>query len=677
MRLERLFSPVKIGNLKLKNRIVMAPMETRFGALNGEVSQRAINYYVERAKGGTGLIITGITSIRPDGKWGHEEPSLHDDSLVPSFHRLTEAVHAAGAKIACQLAFNPGGISAWVLAPIPSKALTPPPAGLLHLEASKKWVTLYSKDEIEGIIEAYAEAARRARDAGFDAVEFHGASGYLLKMFMSPASNKRTDEYGGDLWGLSNMPRQVLKRAKAKAGSDFPMIFRLHAEERLPGGRTLDQTLTMVRWLVEAGADALHVGLWGAGELPPYLTWVPPMGIKGGFTSYLAGAVRGVVNVPVIAVGRITDPRLAERILQRGEADLVAFGRGLVADPHLADKASKGAFEDIRRCIGCNQGCLGVLRTPHGMGCLYNPEVGKEGEMKLTPTTSPQRVVIVGGGPAGMETARSAALRGHAVTLYERSDRLGGQLRLAARCPSRGEFAQVYNWLERQVRKAEVKVVLGVNATASLIKEERPDIVVLATGSMPVLPEVPGADSGRVVLAHDVLKGKAEVGHSVLVLGGGVTGFGTADYLASRSRKVTVLEELESAAKRIDPVWEYGILLYEHFKRQGVHVLTCSRIKEIVQGGVRISNERRQELLEENGFLVSIRAFGLRFYEEQEAELIQQFDTIVSALASVSDDSLLRELWGSGPELYLVGEAGRAEDTWAAIRQAAEVGYRI
>lgn len=635
-----LISPTKIGNLQLKNRMVMPPMETNYAYGDGSVTDRLVAYHEERARGGVGLIIVEASYVHITGKGFKNGLGIYSDRLIPGLRRLVEAVHAHGAKIAIQL-FHGGrqahseytGQPLLAPSPIPDPTVGETPKEL-------------SKDEINMLVKAFAEAARRAKTAGFDAIELHGAHGYLLDEFLSPFSNKRTDEYGGSLENRMRFPLEVVRAVRQAVGPEFPIIYRMSADEKVPGGLTLDETKVVARRLEQEGVNALHVsaGVYASAQ------WViQPMYLPRGCLVDLAQGIKSVVKIPVIAVGRINDPEVAEDILKAGKADLISFGRGLLTDPEMPKKVIEGRLDEIRHCIACCQACIDELFRDHAIGCTVNARAGYEREFTLGRASRPRKVLVVGGGPAGMEVARVAALRGHQVTLWEKSGDLGGQLPLAFTPPQKDEIATFRDYLMGQLAKLQVKVQLNKEATPEAVSQEKPDVVVIATGARPATLNVPGVEADNVVLSWDVLRGKVQVGKKVAVIGGGLVGCETAEYLAEKGHEVTIIEMLPQVAGDIGPL--VGAMLMERLKQQ-VKIITGAKLKAIKGRTITLAyNDREEDLAD--------------------------IDTVVLAIGSRPEDTLAQAMEGSGIDYYVIGDAVSPRRITQAIFEAMRVGHEL
>ena len=639
-----LFQPLAIKSMALANRIVLPPMTTMLANADGTIGDRFIEFYAARAAGGAGLITSEAAEVHPythnlsigDRGFG----SVYHDRFLPGLRRFTERMHQDGAKASVQL-HHPGNA---MLQIDPTK---PPVAPSAIACPGGQMPRALSLDEIQEIVHAFGRGALRAKQAGFDAVDIHGGHGYLIAQFMSARFNRRTDGYGGDLIGRLRFAREVLREVRRSVGEEFPIIFRISADERVLDGRGAFESAAIAPLLVEAGADCLSITTGMHFDLT---YTVGGFGTPRGLNVDSAAAVKAAVDVPVIVAGKLNDPLLAESVIAEGKADLVAIGRGLVADADWANKVREGRWEEIRSCISCNQGCIGALVAGMSFTCLVNPEAGREWELELEPASPAKRMLVAGGGPAGLEAARVAALRGHDVTLYERADALGGQFRLASIPPRKQEIAAYLRYLTHEVERLGVKIALGQELTPSLVSDARPDAVVVATGSRPLEPAFPGADGANVVTAHEVLAGHAQTGERVLVAGGGQLGCETAEFLHKYGRQVSLLEmqpELAPDEPSVPRRW-----LLESLAQTSVKKLTSTRIVEIGVHGVVVEREGRREVLAD-------------------------VDTIVLALGAEPENRLARELEGKGAELHVIGDAQRPANALAAIAAGAEVGRRI
>jgi 2,4-dienoyl-CoA reductase-like NADH-dependent reductase (Old Yellow Enzyme family) len=459
----KLFDPIQLKGLFLKNRIAMASMGTNLADTEGFVTDKMIAYYAERAKGGAGVIMTELVTVDfPLGNGIERQLSIDDDKYIPGLQGLTNELHRYGSKAFIQL--NHAGNRA---KPEFTRGSVPVSASHVPSSIVKIEPRALTYEEVSKLVDAFGQAAGRAQKAGFDGIDLHFAHGYLICQFLSSFTNKRTDNYGGSFENRTRLALEVLERCRREVGRDFLISAKIPGRQYVKGGITLPEAKAFCRLLEKKGIDAVQVS-GGDPESPDHLP-VPPMYIKRGCYANLAQSIKKAINIPVIAVGRINNVLLANQIIESGKADLVAMGRAFLADPDFPRKAQEGRLDEIRMCIGCNQGCRGRDRTKYlTVGCVLNPRVGKENkESEIIPARVSKHVLVVGGGPAGMEAARVAALRNHKVTLVEEQRGLGGQLRMAARPPGRGEFRHLIEWYRNQMKKLGVKLLMGRKATGS------------------------------------------------------------------------------------------------------------------------------------------------------------------------------------------------------------------
>lgn len=633
-----LFSPIQIGTMQLKNRLILSGINVNYAAEDGSVTERLRDFYVERARGGVGMVQTGICYVDPLGRFFTNQMGIHDDRLIPGLRRLVDEVHAYGAALVVQLCHVGRYASSEIIG---AQAVAPSaiPSRLTHEMPRELTVR-----EIKDIIEAFAQGARRARDAGADAVDLAGSVGYLISQFLSPYTNKRTDEYGGSVHQRMRFTLDIIERIKQVAGKDYPIMYRISGDEFLPGGNTLEDTKIIAQDLEKAGVASINViPGWHESPVPLVSYHVPP-----GQYVYLAEEFKKVLHVPVIASNRINTPVLAEEIIAQGKADLVTMARALIADPELPNKAAAGRLEDIRPCIACNQGCYDRLFADKDIVCLANPAAGREKDYEIKPAEKPRKILVIGGGPAGMEAARVARLRGHDVTLWERNDRLGGQLNLALMPPTKHEIINLVEHLSCQVVKLGVKVELRKEATTRSIGEFGPEAVIVATGAKPIVPPIPGVQGDHVVTAHDVLSGKAVIGERIILVGGGQVGIETADLLAGQGKQVTIVEMLEKIGADIGITTRW--IAMKRLVDQGVRTLTGSKALEITPTGLTV---------EKNG--------EKRFMEA---------DTVIMAVGSCSERQLLDGPLGT-MEVYAVGDCVKPRKALEAIQEGANIALRL
>ncbi len=574
-----LLSPLTVGSLEIKNRMAVAAMVTCYCDDDGMPTEQYIAYHEARARGGFGLIITEDYAVDPAGR-GFWCAGLWKDEQIAPHRELTERVHAAGARIFAQIYHCGRQTSAALIGtqPVAPSALPCPSMGEVPHA-----LTL---DEIHTIVGQFGDTALRAKQAGFDGVELHGAHGYLIAEFLSAYSNKRTDSYGGSLHNRLRFPLEVIADVRAKCGDDYPVSFRISADEYVIGGRDLAETIVVCQALEAAGIDLLHIS---AGTYESAWAIIPPLGRPYAWLADFAAQVKQVVKIPVQVVGRIKDPDVAESILQAGKADLISFARASLADPDLPRKYAEGHPEQIRQCIGCNQGCISILFTNQPIRCLVNPSCGYEGAQEVKPAAKTKKVLVVGGGPAGLEAARGARLAGHDVVLHERQDHLGGNFLVGAIPPGKGELTSYVTWLGEELGRLGVPVRLCSEVTAEVVTSEGPDVVVYAAGAGHVRPSIPGLDGGNVVDACDVLTGRATTGARVVVAGGGMIGSETALYLASLGRQVTIVDQLPGVALEENASRRY--FLMKEFDEYKVDAAVNATITRITDGTVELEQD--------------------------------------------------------------------------------------
>lgn len=589
MTFEHLFQPIAIGKMNLPNRAVMPAMGSAYAMPDNKASDQLVAYLERRAQGGTGLIIAEICAIDPRGKALPNELGGWSDDFIPTLARIPEAVHRHGAKAAIQL--HHAGRE--TLSDIIDGAVPEAPSAIPSVIYRQPCEAM-SLERIAQIIQAYAAAAGRAQAAGFDAVEIHGAHGYLISQFLSPFTNHREDEYGGDDAGRSRLLLDVIAAVRKQTGPDFPIIVRVSVDEIIPDGYHLDFMQALAPKMVAAGANAINASV-GAYSTPGFLN-VASMDTETGFNLFRARAIKEVVNVPVIGVGRIANPAIAEEALARGDADLIAFGRPLLADPDLVKKAREGRPADIRPCIACNQGCIERLLLEMGsMTCSFNPECGQEFRGAPEPAAKSKRVWVVGAGPAGLEAALVAVGRGHQVKIFEQAAIPGGQLLPASVPPHKAVLKDWLAWIQAQLTAARVTIHLGKKITRADLETGRPDAVVLATGADPCTPAIPGLDNRHVVDARALLMGKATPVGPVVILGGGHVGMETADFLIDQGVAVTILEQLTKQPVSTQTV--RGYWLYKRLRRSRNRLITGAQITEVKAGEVRYIQDGQEASL--------------------------------------------------------------------------------
>lgn len=645
-----LFKPGYIGRMRLKNRIVMAPMATQFASDTGAVTPRLVDHYRRRAAGGAGLITVEYTCVDyPLGKGSTSQLALHDDKLLPGHSDLVDAVHRAGARISIQLHHAGGatnrrcteGLEPVAPAPIPSRSVEDQPR-------------ILSLSEIEELVEMFARAVERARRAGYDAVELHGTHGYLISQFMSPYVNSRTDAYGGSLANRMRFPLDVIRRARQLVGDEFPLTMRISGQEFVPGGRSIEESKAVAAILETAGIAALHVSA-GVDTDPEWM--VDPIYHPQGSKVHLAAEIKKAVAIPVIAVGVIREPAFAESVLREGDADFVAIGRGLLVDPDWPLKAAGGRGDEIRRCFSCNY-CTG-FRDNVGLSlrCVMNPEVGDPGWLPALSRKPAKRkkILVVGGGPAGMEAARAAAIRGHEVLLCEKGHTLGGQLLIGCRAPGKEKIEWLLDDLKRQLGKTQVEIRVDTAVSLATIGEIAPDVLILATGGSPSRPDIPGVDSPSVITAWAALGATTAFNNQrVLVVGGDSTGCEAALALARLGNEVALIEQRSALALDMESTTRSS-LLKQIRSQPGLVVHTGERVAEILPRGVRIISSVHDE------------------------PRMMEADMVVLAVGVTPVRELEELVVGNGrpPEVYAIGDCSQPANIAAALSDGRSIGTLV
>jgi 2,4-dienoyl-CoA reductase-like NADH-dependent reductase (Old Yellow Enzyme family)/thioredoxin reductase len=650
MVLKKLFEPLQVGNLTLKNRLVMIGIGG-FLAENCRVTERLKAFDGARASGGTGLIIRG--NVHPGNIGPEKMPGIWDDGFIPGLRDLTDFVHKQGDGVmyACQISTQ----HVWRRSPEdrgeavgPSDVVLrrPSPSLAKMIEVLSTPPRPLTIAEIEQITDEYGDAVRRAREANFDTVEIMAGMGYLVSRFLSKLHNKRTDRYGGSVEKRARFLLDIIANAQKKAGNDYPIIVRFLADEFLNGGNTLEEGVVIAQLLEKAGVALLDVQVGTQDSSVPVIQSVIP---QGSFVHY-SESIKKAVNIPVLTGIRISDPVFAEQILAEGKSDLIGMARSLVADPDLPNKAREGRLKDIRPCILCCH-CLDVALPGNTIRCAINAQVGRESEYRIESAEKAKKVVIIGSGIAGMEAARVSALRGHRVTLFERADELGGQLLLAGIPPFKSRIDDLVRYLIGQVKASGVQVKLGTKVTAKAIEEMNPDVVIIATGAKPIIPKIAGIEGDNIVSASDVLNGSKGVGDEIIIVGGGMVGCETADFLAQRGKKVTILEMLGRIGQDIGAATRWVII--QRLRKAGVQMETKTEVAEITPEGVRVKGK--------------------------EASAFFKGDTVVLAVGFEPNTRLAEQLITSNnvPVIHLIGDCVEPRKIVNATEEAFRVAMRL
>ncbi len=661
----KLFEPISIGPVELGNRVVMTAMHLNYTP-GGEVNDKFIEFYRARARGGAGLIIVGGAEINDQAAGIDLFLSIKDDKNIPGLKRFTDAIHGEGGRTAIQL-YMAGAYSFCSMKGLP--LLAPSEYTSYFTRQKTHAMTL---DDIERVQKDFVESTRRAREAGFDAVEVLASAGYLICQFLSPRTNKREDEYGGPLENRMRFGLEVIRKVRVEAGTDMAVIVRVAGNDFVPDSHTNQEARVFARSCQDAGADCINVtGGWHESRIPQITMDLP----RAGYV-YLARGIKDSVQVPVVGCNRINDPMIAEDVLQNGIADLVGVARGMIADPEFVNKARQGRLEEIRRCVACNQRCFDYVFQLKPIGCMVNPEAGKESEVKIALAETPKKILVAGAGPAGCEFACAAAARGHKVIVCDKESYMGGQVFWASQSTHKPELMNLFRYYRAMFPKLGVELRSNAEVSKELVEQEKPDLVVVATGAAPFLPPIPDLMAkNHVVQAWDVLKDDVPTGRDVVIIGGGSVGLETAVYLASKGtispqqlyfltlhqaeapntllelitkgvKKVTVLEMAPRMGQDVGPSTRW--VLMKDLHARGIKLITKAKMKEIQEHCVVYTDE--------NGEDATIPA-----------------DTVVLAMGARPENALAQELENSGVEIRTIGDAAKV----GRMGDAVEAGFKL
>lgn len=624
MKFDAMFSPIRIGSVTVPNRFVVPPMANNLANSDGTLSDASAAYYEARARGGFGLITLESAVVYKQAKGGSRKACLFNDDTIESFRRVTELCHSYGAKVSVQLQHaGPEGNSKLTGYPLQAASAVPAACGREVPQA-------VSKEELYRIIECYGDAACRAQRAGADMVELHCAHGYFVSTFISQRTNHRTDEFGGCFENRMRLPRLIIENMRRKTGGSLPILCRINACDEVEGGQSVQDAAAVAAYLEqECGVDGIHVTR--AVHLHDEFMWAPGI-THGGFNADLVSEIKHAVSVPVIAVGRFTEPQYAELLVKQGRADLIAFGRQSIADPELPNKARTGRLEELTTCIGCLLGCVPNMFAGKPITCAVNPCVGRERE--LTPQKIKKNVVVAGGGAGGLYAAWACAVRGHRVTLIEKERECGGSFRTAAFPTGKGQITEVIRSMIVRARKAGVEFLMSTEANGELLKRLAPDAIILATGSSPLVLPILGLSECGYITAQDMLLGKKAMSSRVLVVGGGMVGCEAAEYLAERGHQVGIIEMKNVIAADVTP--ENRRYMFENFRKHNVLLRPEAKVTRFYADGVDYT-------------LADGTTGAMRGY-----------DDIVLAMGSRCNNPLQQVAEAIAPQVFVIGEAAEA-----------------
>jgi len=639
---DHLFAPFTLKNLTLPNRIVMPGLASFLIEDNGAITEKTVEHYRRRAAGGPAMVIMEACSVASEGIVSPHQARIYHDRFTPGLARIARSMKSEGCVPGIQIHHGGRQTSPRVIG---RKPFAP---SLLPCPTIRGEVEPLSVDQIQNIVRQFGDAAVRAVEAGFELIEIHGAHGYLINQFLSSFSNVRDDAYGGDVSGRSRFAQEVIREVRRRVGKAFPIAFKISAQEFVPGGLTVEESIAILRLLLDCGVDIVQVSA-GNDATPEWIC--QPMFMEKACLADSAEAVRKALGIPVMAVGRINGPEIADEIIARGQADLVCIGRGLLADPKMPIKAREGRMDDIRTCIACNT-CMESIFRRGRVECLVNPALGREQEMVLIPAEERKKVMVVGGGPGGLDVAWVAAKRGHEVHLYEQQETLGGQLLLGSVSRYKKELLTLIEYQKKQIRKYGVTCHLGCRVDAGTVKESAPDVVILATGSVSNPPPVPGITGPLVRSIPEILNGglKQLSQGKTIVIGGGATGCEIALHIAESGGEVTIVEKTRRIGPMIETVTRKIFL--QKLKERGVNLLTGTEVVRIQERGVLVMN----------------RDSGEQFLEA---------DYVTTATGMKSDDSLYQALLPLGIPIHRIGDCLEPRSAKAAILEGALIGRKI
>jgi 2,4-dienoyl-CoA reductase-like NADH-dependent reductase (Old Yellow Enzyme family)/thioredoxin reductase len=638
--MKHLFSPFQIKNCQLSNRIVMPGLASFLIESDGAITDKTIEHYRRRAAGGPAMVIAEACAVSPEGIVSPHQARIYDDRFIEGLHQIATAMKAEGAIPAVQIHHGGRQTSSKVIKRMPV-APSPLPCPTIRGD-----VAPLGTEEIQELVVKFGDAAERAVAAGFELIEIHGAHGYLINQFLSAFSNIREDGYGGDVAGRTRFAEEIVKEIRGRLGEDFPISFKISAMEFVPGGMTVEESIDMLRILIKAGIDIVQVSA-GNDATPEWIS--QPMFMEKACLSDYARDVKNALHIPTMTVGRINDPQVADDIIDSGKADLVCIGRGLLADPELPKKAKAGRLNEIRTCIACNT-CMESIFRRGRIECLVNPMLGREKKMAFHPAEKKKKVMVVGGGPGGLNVAWVAARRGHEVHLYERESYLGGQLVMGSVSWYKAEILNLIRFQKSQIEKYGVRCHLNTEVTPETVTSEAPDIVILATGSRPGRPPVAGIDRPEVVPISQILNSDPPAAMKSVVIGGGPTGCEVALHLLEHGSTVTLVEMLPKIGNRLESMTRK--LFLNRMKEKQVHFMTETSLVRVEERGVVVKDKEGNET-----FLEAER--------------------VVVTVGNQPDNQLLEQITPLGIETHQIGDCLEPRSAKAAIYEGAVLGRAI